>query len=155
MAFTLINPKSLGSPSGYSNGVLIDAGKLLFIAGQIAWNENQKIVSEDFVEQFDRALENVIAVLKTAGGEPTNVVRLVIYVTSKDEYRERLLDRIKAKAQGKSISAPEKKEEEGGGEVVDIMEALRRSLGGKKPAPPRARRAPRRVATKTRKRKAS
>ncbi len=73
----------------------------------------------------------------------------------KDEYRERLLDRIKAKAQGKSISAPEKKEEEGGGEVVDIMEALRRSLGGKKPAPPRARRAPRRVATKTRKRKAS
>ena len=88
MAFTLINPQSLGTPSGYSNGILADAGKLLFIAGQIAWNENQKIVSEDFVEQFDRALGNVIAVLKDAGGEPHNVVRLVIYVTSRNEYRE-------------------------------------------------------------------
>ena len=89
MAFTLINPQSLGTPSGYSNGILADAGKLLFIAGQIAWNENQKIVSEDFVEQFDRALGNVIAVLKDAGGEPSNVVRLVIYVTNRNEYRER------------------------------------------------------------------
>ena len=89
MAFTLINPQSLGTPSGYSNGILADAGKLLFIAGQIAWNENQKIVSEDFVEQFDRALGNVIAVLKDAGGEPAHVVRLVIYVTNRNEYRER------------------------------------------------------------------
>ena len=90
MAFTVINPKSLGTPSGYSNGLLTDAGgKLLFIAGQIAWNENQKIVSDDFVEQFDKALDNVIAVLNAAGGEATNIVRLVIYVTSKIEYCER------------------------------------------------------------------
>ena len=90
MAFTVINPKSLGTPSGYSNGLLTDAGgKLLFIAGQIAWNENHKIVSDDFVEQFDKAFENVMAVLNAAGGEATNIVRLVIYVTSKIEYRER------------------------------------------------------------------
>src|SRR5256885_8933279 len=89
MAFTLINPKSLGPPSGYSNGVLTDAGKLLFIAGQIAWNENQEIVSDDFVEQFDKALENIIAVLNAAGGDANNMVRLVIYVTSKNEYRKR------------------------------------------------------------------
>ena len=92
MAFTLINPKSLGSPNGYSNGVLTDAGKLLFIAGQIAWNENQKIVSDDFVEQFDKALENVLAVLKDAGGEPAHVVRLVVYVTNRDDYRQRTRD---------------------------------------------------------------
>ena len=90
MAFKLINPDSLGVPKGYSNGVLADAGgKLLFIAGQIAWNKNQKIVSDDFVEQFDQALANVIAVLNAAGGEPANVARLVIYVTSKVEYLER------------------------------------------------------------------
>jgi len=89
MATKLINPKSLGPPSGYSNGVLADAGKLLFIAGQIASNENQKIVSNDFVEQFDKALENVIAVVKAAGGDSSNIVRLVIYVTSKNDYRER------------------------------------------------------------------
>src|ERR1051325_10636409 len=90
MTFKLINPDSLGAPRGYSNGVLADAGgRLLFIAGQIAWNKEQKIVSDDFVEQFDQALANVIAVLNAAGGEPANVARLVIYVTSKLEYLER------------------------------------------------------------------
>jgi enamine deaminase RidA (YjgF/YER057c/UK114 family) len=85
MAFTLINPKS-----GYADGVLADAGKLLFIAGQIAWDEKQKIISDDFVEQFDKALENVLAVVKAANGEPANVARLVIYVTDTNEYRERM-----------------------------------------------------------------
>ena len=90
MAFTLINPDSLGAPSGYSHGLVTDAnGKLLFIAGQIAWNEQQKIVSPDFVEQFDRALGNVVTVLNAAGGKPEHIVRIVIYVTDKIEYRER------------------------------------------------------------------
>jgi enamine deaminase RidA (YjgF/YER057c/UK114 family) len=90
MAFTLINPDSLGTPSGYSHGVIADVhGKLLFIAGQIAWDEKQKIISADFVEQFDRALANVVTVLSAAGGKPGHVVRLVIYVTDKVEYRER------------------------------------------------------------------
>ena len=90
MAFTVINPQSLGAPSGYSNGLLTDAGgRLLFIAGQIAWNERQQIVSDDFVEQFDRALENVLAVVNGAGGKATDIARLVMYVTDKIEYRER------------------------------------------------------------------
>lgn len=89
MAFKLINPKSLGIPSGYANGLLADQGRLLFIAGQIAWDEGHKIVSDDFVEQFDKALENVMTVLNEAGGEPANIARLVIYVTDKIEYRER------------------------------------------------------------------
>ena len=90
MAFTFINPDSLGAPSGYSHGLVADAqGKLLFIAGQIAWDQKQKIVSDDFVEQFDRALANVVTVLSAAGGKPEHIVRLVIYVTDKTEYRER------------------------------------------------------------------
>jgi len=90
MAFTLINPEALGSPSGYSNGLLVEGGgKLLFIAGQIAWDNNQKIVSDDFVEQFDKALANVITVLRAAEGEAENIARLVIYVTDKIEYRKR------------------------------------------------------------------
>lgn len=77
----------------------------------------------------------------------------------KDEYRHRLLERIRAKSRGKTIE-PEEKEEEKGGEVIDIMEALRRSLdkgrGTAKTARPR--RATRRTAAKgkgTKKRKAS
>ena len=87
MTFKLINPESLGAPRGYSNGVLTDAeGRLLFVAGQIGWDERQTIVSEDFVAQFDRALANVIAVVTEAGGSPQQIARLVIYVTNKTAY---------------------------------------------------------------------
>ena len=90
MTFKLINPQSLGAPSGYSNGLLTEAsGRLLFIAGQIAWNERHEIVSEDFVEQFDKALENVVAVVNEAGGKASDIARLIIYVTDKQAYRER------------------------------------------------------------------
>src|SRR5215510_10240238 len=87
MSFTIINPESLGAPRGYSNGLLADAGgRLLFIAGQIGWNQDHKIVSKDFVEQFDKALENVVTVVSAAGGEPAHIARLLVYVTDKIEY---------------------------------------------------------------------
>ncbi len=86
----LINPESLGRPRGYANGVLAPAGgALLFIAGQIGWDEEQRIVSADFVAQFERALANVLAVVREAGGAPEQIARLVVYVTDKEEYRAR------------------------------------------------------------------
>jgi DNA end-binding protein Ku len=75
----------------------------------------------------------------------------------KDDYRRRLLERIKAKSKGKAIE-PEEKEEEKGGEVIDIMEALRRSLdkGRAKPAKrASARRAPAKRRTTAKRKKAS
>jgi enamine deaminase RidA (YjgF/YER057c/UK114 family) len=91
MSFTFINPEMLGAPQGYSNGVLTDpGGRLLFVAGQIGWNEKQEIVSDDLVAQFDRALANVIVVINEAGGKPEQTVRLVIYVTDKNEYKLRM-----------------------------------------------------------------
>ena len=85
-----INPKSLGRPRGYSNGQLTAPGpRLLFIAGQIGWDEEQRLVSDDFVEQFERALRNVLAVVLEAGGAPGGVARLVVYVTDKREYLAR------------------------------------------------------------------
>ena len=90
MTFTVINPESLGAPSGYANGLLAEpGGRLLFIAGQIAWNDRHEIVSDDFVEQFDTALGNVMAVVSEAGGKASDMARLIIYVTDKNEYRER------------------------------------------------------------------
>jgi enamine deaminase RidA (YjgF/YER057c/UK114 family) len=91
MSLTFINPESLGAPRGYSNGVLTETGgRLLFIAGQIAWNKDQQIVSDDMVDQFDRALANVISVVTEAGGKPDQIARLIIYVTDKDEYKRRM-----------------------------------------------------------------
>ena len=89
MSFKLINPNSLGTPRGFSNGVLCEpGGRLLFVAGQVAWNEKQLIVSEDFTEQFDQALANVLTVVKEAGGAPEQIARLLVYVTNKLEYTE-------------------------------------------------------------------
>lgn len=91
MTFKLINPASLGPPKGFSNGVLADAsGKLLFIAGQIGSDAQQTIVSKNFVEQFDQALANVVAVVVEAGGTADQIARLVIYVTDKTEYTRNL-----------------------------------------------------------------
>jgi len=91
MSFTFINPESLGAPRGYSNGVLTEAGgRLLFIAGQVGWNQQQQIVSDDLVEQFDRALANLIAVVSEARGTPEQIARLIIYVTDKDGYKRRM-----------------------------------------------------------------
>ncbi len=88
--FRFINPPELGRPRGYSNGVLAPPNaSLLFIAGQIAWNKEQQIVSQDFVEQFDQAVANVITVVEAAGGTFENIARLTIYVTNKEEYLAR------------------------------------------------------------------
>lgn len=89
MNLKMINPQSLGMPRGYSNGVLTEAGgRLLFVAGQIGCDPTQKIVSADFVEQFDQALGNVLAVVTEAGGTAEHVTRLTIYVTDRIEYLE-------------------------------------------------------------------
>jgi DNA end-binding protein Ku len=74
----------------------------------------------------------------------------------KDEYRERLMDRIKAKSEGEVIVA-QAKDEEKAAEVVDIMEALRRSLesgtAGKRA--PAKKAPPKRAGAAPRKKKAS
>jgi len=92
MKITTINPEALGQPRGYSNGMLFEGGSLLFIAGQVGWDREARIVSDDFAEQFAQALENVLTVVRQAGGGPQNIGRLLIFVTDKDEYASRLRD---------------------------------------------------------------
>ena len=82
----LINPPELGKHSGYSQGVKTPAGPLLFVSGQVAWDEQSRIVSTDFCEQFAKALSNTLAVVRAAGGRPESVARLTIYVLDRDEY---------------------------------------------------------------------
>jgi enamine deaminase RidA (YjgF/YER057c/UK114 family) len=65
-------------------------GRLLFIAGQVAWNQQQQIVSDDIVKQFDQALANVLAVVSESGGKANQIARLIIYVTDKNDYRARM-----------------------------------------------------------------
>ncbi len=90
MNMTIINPEALGQPRGYSNGILFEGGSVLFIAGQIGWDRDSRIVSDDFADQFAQALGNVLAVVREAGGQPENIGRLLIFVTDKGEYNAQL-----------------------------------------------------------------
>ncbi|QDU66478.1 RidA family protein [Engelhardtia mirabilis] len=88
MELESIEPQGWAAPKGYSNGVRVRAAsELLFVAGQIAWDAQQRLVGRgDFHAQFRQALENVCAVVRAAGGEPAHIARLTIYVTDKRAY---------------------------------------------------------------------
>jgi len=86
MTHEFINPEGWARPKGYSNGVLAHSGRTLFVAGQIGWDENEKLVSLDFVPQFEKAMDNVMAVISAAGGVAADICRLTIYVTDKQAY---------------------------------------------------------------------
>ncbi|HEX7118619.1 MAG TPA: RidA family protein [Longimicrobiales bacterium] len=91
MPFEIINPASLGAPSGWNNGLLAPAGgRLLFVAGQTARGADGRIVGGGFVAQFERALENVLAVVRAAGGGPEHVGRMTVYVTDRAAYLDAL-----------------------------------------------------------------
>ncbi len=83
-----IQPPGWAAPKGYSNGVLAPAGsRLLAVAGQIAWDAEQRLVGRgDFPLQFRTALANVVAVVRAAGGGPEHLLQLTIFVTDKGAY---------------------------------------------------------------------
>lgn len=80
-----LNPKSWAPPKGYANGVAA-AGRQVYIAGQIGWNKDAKLVSDDFVAQVEQALSNIVQVLAEAGGEARHIVRINWYITDKAAY---------------------------------------------------------------------
>ena len=84
-AFELLQPKGWKPPKDYANGIAAE-GRLVFVAGQIGWSEDAKLVSGDFVAQIERALMNVVAVLAEAGAEPRHIVRMTWFVTDKAAY---------------------------------------------------------------------
>ena len=81
----ILQPPGWARAKGFSNGVAA-SGKLVFVAGQIGWTGECKWEAWDFAGQFRQALQNILAVLKEAGGEPQHIVRLTWYVLDKQEY---------------------------------------------------------------------
>lgn len=79
-------PKNWAPPIGYSNGIAVDAGRIVFIAGQVGWDEQQKFHSADIVPQFEQALKNVLAVLAEAGGRPEHICRITAFCCDKPGY---------------------------------------------------------------------
>ena len=84
----ILQPPGWAAPRGYSNGVAA-RGRVVSVAGQIGWNAQCRIESDDFVAQCRLALENIVAVLREAGAGPEHMVRMTWYLTDKREYIER------------------------------------------------------------------
>jgi enamine deaminase RidA (YjgF/YER057c/UK114 family) len=84
-----LHPRHWKAAKGYANGV-VAAGRTVFVAGQVGWNAEQQFESLDFVAQTRQALENVVAVVREAGGAPQHITRLTWYITDKREYVSRL-----------------------------------------------------------------
>lgn len=82
---TPVNPESLARPVGFSHGMK-GSGDIVFVAGQVGWNREGRMVSDDLALQFAQALENVLDVVWAAGGSPTSVARMTVYVTDKANY---------------------------------------------------------------------
>ena len=81
-----INPAELGRPSGFSHVVSVTADRLLFLAGQTALDSGGQIVGSGMVEQFERALGNLLTALRAAG-EPADLVSVTVYTVDLDGYR--------------------------------------------------------------------
>lgn len=87
----IVAPEGWPRPRGYSNGMAA-AGEFLAVAGQIGWDETEKLVSDGFSAQFEQALRNVVAIVTAAGGTPQRIINLTIFVTDKREYVEQIAD---------------------------------------------------------------
>jgi len=89
MAHTFLHPRGWKPAKGFSNGVVAE-GRMIFLAGQVGWNAEQKFETGDFVAQARQALANVVMLVAEAGGQPEHITRLTWFVLDKQEYLSRL-----------------------------------------------------------------
>jgi enamine deaminase RidA (YjgF/YER057c/UK114 family) len=82
-----INPSGLARPSGFSHAVSAPAGRLVFLAGQLGTDRDGQVVPGGVVAQFEQALSNLLAALAAAGGHPSDLASLTIYLTDMDDYQ--------------------------------------------------------------------
>ena len=82
---TILQPEGWVQPKGYSNGMAA-SGRQVYVGGQIGWNAQCEFETDDFVGQVRQTLENVVAVVRAAGGEPRHITTMTWYFTDKQEY---------------------------------------------------------------------
>ena len=80
-----LEPRGWKPPIGYANGIAA-SGTVVFIAGQVGWDAEQRFSSEKLENQFEQALRNVLAVLAEAGGRPEHICRMTAYCCDKPAY---------------------------------------------------------------------
>ncbi len=92
MSLDRINPAGLPAPSGFSHAVRATGTIRVYLAGQTALDGDGRIAGQTVVEQFERALGNVLTALRAAGGEPSDLASLTIYLVDLEDYRAHAAD---------------------------------------------------------------
>ncbi|MBS0436734.1 MAG: RidA family protein [Proteobacteria bacterium] len=87
MTLQTLLPEGWKPPIGYANGIVAPVGsRIVFVAGQVGWNDQQIFESEALAPQFEQALRNVLTVLAQAGGRPEHICRMTAYCCDKPGY---------------------------------------------------------------------
>jgi enamine deaminase RidA (YjgF/YER057c/UK114 family) len=81
----ILQPSAWPRPSGYTSG-LVTRGRLIFLSGQIGWDDQQRFQSTNFLAQARQALQNILTILAEADAQPEHIVRLTWYIVDKQEY---------------------------------------------------------------------
>ncbi|WJV45596.1 RidA family protein [Streptomyces flavofungini] len=107
MSLDRLNPADLSPPTGFSHAVVATGGRLVFLAGQTALDTDGKPAGGSLPEQFERALANLLAALRAAGGTPADLARVTVYATDVADYRAHApeLGRIWKKLAGRDYPA--------------------------------------------------
>lgn len=82
----ILQPLGWKRPKGYSNGIAAAPGRMVFVAGQVGWDETETFPGPDLVPQFAQALKNVLAVVAEAGGGPEHICRITAFCSDKPAY---------------------------------------------------------------------
>jgi enamine deaminase RidA (YjgF/YER057c/UK114 family) len=91
MTNEIVTAPELAPPVGYAHAVVsAPGGRVVHLGGQTALGPDGAIRGTTLVEQFDVAAGNVIAALRAAGGEPEQIVQMLVFVTDVAEYKASL-----------------------------------------------------------------
>ena len=102
----IIHPEGWKAAKGYANGILSNNGQL-FIGGQIGWTRDQIFEEKTFIGQMEQTLNNIVVIVKAAGGDIKNIVRLTWYIKDKSEYlnNQKLIGEVYKRVIGKHYPA--------------------------------------------------
>ncbi|MEZ5428484.1 MAG: RidA family protein [Pyrinomonadaceae bacterium] len=76
-----INPKKLAKSPALSHAVSVKGGRTIYVSGQIPLNEKGELIGNgDFKKQTEQVFENIKFILKEAGANFSDVVKLTYFV---------------------------------------------------------------------------
>jgi 2-iminobutanoate/2-iminopropanoate deaminase len=88
MNITHINPDTLHKNPAFSQGVLVEGGKTLYIGGQNGFLPDGSLAGRDFASQTEQVYRNILEVLKSVGASQKNVVKMTIYIVKGQSVQE-------------------------------------------------------------------